>query len=59
MDGVWADESFAPEASGAEYVLYSNLSNVLDRSRAGIDSSFVLQKRFEKGLVYIEVWKRP
>ncbi len=58
MDGVWADESFAPEASGADYVLYSNLSNVLERSRAGIDSSCVLQKRFEKGLVYIEVWKR-
>lgn len=56
--GVWACEPFAGEAAEADYILYSNISNVLDRSKAGIDSSCALQKRFEKGAVFIEVWKR-
>ena len=59
VEGAWADEPFAAGASGAEFILYSNLSNVLDRSKFGIDSACVLQKRFEKGAVFIEVWKRP
>lgn len=56
-DSAWCFEPFSVEEE-AEFVLYSNLSNMLDRAKAGIGASYVLEKRFEKASVYIEIWRR-
>lgn len=58
-EGVWATEEFAVAPEDADYILFSNVSNQFDRSRLGIDSSFVLLKRMEKGAIFMECWQRP
>ena len=58
-EGVWATEEFAVAPEDADYILFSNVSNQFDRSRLGIDSSFVLLKRMEKGTIFMECWQRP
>lgn len=42
----------------APYVLYSNIANLSGREAAGIDSGYVLEKRFSRHAVYFELWSR-
>lgn len=55
LEGSKTEFSTMPHAP---YALYGNLCNLPDPASAGIDSTYVLLKRFEKGRVYLEIHER-
>lgn len=42
----------------SDYVVYSNLANLGERRKAGIDTCYDLERTFSRGAVFFEVWRR-
>lgn len=52
-------EKFSETDENVSYVLYSNLFNMCGKENAGIGNDWVLQRRFEKGGVCLDLYKVP